>query len=67
MKSKEQKRREAAERQAVCDARPVWERALILADRPGESRKELARLGLVSMNPQKARSGFGPATEMVLR
>lgn len=45
MKSKEQKRQEAAERQARWDALTVAERRALIMARPGESVKELARLG----------------------
>lgn len=46
VKSKEQKRREAAERQRVYDALELWEKELLLAGRPGAARRERSRLGI---------------------
>ena len=44
MKNKAQRREEAAERQAERDSRSNSEQVALLATRPGESKKEVARL-----------------------
>lgn len=44
MKSKEQKCAEAAQRQEHHDALPGYDRLAKLADRPGESKRERARI-----------------------
>ena len=43
-KSKEQKRAEAGERQARWDATPMFDKLAALHERPGESKRERARM-----------------------
>jgi hypothetical protein len=44
MKSKDQKREEAAERQEKYDALSNWEKEIVILSRPGNSRRELRRI-----------------------